>query len=65
MTEIELKIAPDKTPEEEEEIVARVAASYADSTGVSPEEVKVTLTQTEEVDYQAVSDRTGLSARWA
>lgn len=64
MTEIELKVAPDRTPEEEAELVAQVAASYAESTGVSPDEVKVTLTETEEVDYRAVSHRTGLSARW-
>lgn len=64
MTEIELNVAPDRTPEEEAELVAQVAASYADSTGVDPDDVKVTLTETEEVDYRAVSHRTGVSSRW-
>lgn len=62
MTTIKLNVPPDHTPEEEEALVARVAAAYEASTGRS--DVKVELNRPEEVDYQAVSDRTHQSARW-
>ncbi len=62
MTTIKLNVPPDQTPEEEAALVARVAAAYEASTGRS--DVKVELNRPEEVDYQAVSDRTHQSSRW-
>jgi hypothetical protein len=62
MTTIKLNVPPDHTPEEEAALVARVAASYQESTGRS--DVKVEVNRTENVDYQAVSDRTHQSSRW-
>ncbi len=63
MTTIKLNVPPDQTPEEEAALVARVAAAYTDSTG--RQDVNVELNKTEEVDYQAVSDRTHASSRWS
>lgn len=50
MTVIRVNVPPDHTPEEEAELVARVAASYEDSTGSS--DVTVEVTRTEEVDFR-------------
>jgi hypothetical protein len=63
MTTIRLNVPPDQTPEEEAALVARVAAAYESSTGRS--DVTVELNRPEEVDYQAVSDRTHASSRWS
>lgn len=63
MTTIKLNVPPDQTPEEEAALVARVAAAYTNSTG--RDDVNVELNRTEEVDYQAVSDRTHASSRWS
>ncbi len=63
MTTIRLNVPPDHTPEEEAELVARVAASYTESTGET--DVNVEINKPDEVDYQAVSDRTQVSSRWA
>lgn len=50
MTVIRVNVPPDQTPEEEAELVARVAASYEESTGSS--DVTVEVNRTEEVDFR-------------
>ncbi len=62
MAKIKLNVPPDQTPEEEAELVARVAAAIMESTG--DEHIEFELNKPEEVDYQAVSHRTELSSRW-
>lgn len=62
MTVIKLNMPPDKTPQEEADLVAAVAASYQESTG--RDDVTVQVDRPEEVDYKAVSDRTSVSSRW-
>jgi hypothetical protein len=60
MTVIRLTVPPDHTPEEEERLVAQVAASYEDSTG--SRDVTVEVTRSEEVDYRHLQAQT--SSRW-
>ena len=55
MTVIRVNVPPDHTPEEEEALVARVAASYEDSTGSS--DVTVEVNRTEEVDFRHLGQR--------
>ncbi len=55
MTVIKVNVPPDHTPEEEAELVARVAASYEDSTGSS--DVTVEVNRTEEVDFRHLGQR--------
>ena len=50
MTVIRVNVPPDHTPEEEAALVARVAASYEDSTGSN--EVTVEVNRTEEMDFR-------------
>ena len=61
MTVIQVTIPPDHTPEEEELLVAQVAASYADSTG--SRDVTVHAMRSEEVDFRSL--RTAMTSRWA
>jgi hypothetical protein len=60
MTVIRLTVPPDQTPEEEELLVAQVAASYEESTG--SRDVTVEVTRSEEVDYPPLQAQT--SSRW-
>lgn len=60
MAVIKVNVPPDKTPEEEAELVAAVAASYEESTGSS--DVTVEVERPEEVDYRAVP--TERTSRW-
>lgn len=60
MTVIKLNVPPDHTPEEEAELVARVAASYEDSTG--SRDVTVEVNRSEEVDYRTIQAQQ--SSRW-
>jgi hypothetical protein len=60
MTVIRLTVPPDQTPEEEELLVAQVAASYEESTG--SRDVTVEVTRSEEVDYRHLQAQT--SSRW-
>jgi hypothetical protein len=60
MTVIRLTVPPDQTPEEEELLVAQVAASYEESTG--SRDVRVEVTRSEEVDYRALQAQA--SSRW-
>jgi phenylpyruvate tautomerase PptA (4-oxalocrotonate tautomerase family) len=57
---IRLNVPPDQTPDEEAQLVAEVAASYAESTG--SDEVTVEVTRSEEVDYRSI--QTQASSRW-
>jgi hypothetical protein len=57
---IRMNVPPDHTPEEEEALVAQIAASYADSTGT--DDVTVEVNRSEEVDYRHV--QAGNSSRW-
>jgi phenylpyruvate tautomerase PptA (4-oxalocrotonate tautomerase family) len=60
MSVIKLNVPPDHTPEEEAELVARVAASFEESTG--SKDVTVEVERSEEVDYRAVQAQR--SSRW-
>lgn len=60
MAVIKLNVPPDKTPEEEAELVAAVAASYKDSTG--SDDVTVKVERPDEVDYRAVDAQQ--TSRW-
>lgn len=61
MTVIKVTVPPDHTPEQEEQLVADVAASYLDSTGSS--DVHVEVSRSEEVDYRSVP--AAATARWS
>lgn len=60
MSVIRVNVPPDHTPEEEERLVADVAASYLESTG--SDDVRVEVNRSEEVDYRSVQANT--SSRW-
>ncbi len=63
MTVIKLTVDPQQTPEEEAELVARVAAAVAESTG--SEEISFELVKSERVEVSgSVAERMGNSARW-
>ena len=63
MTTIKLTVAPDQTPQEEAELVARVAAAIAETTGADT--VKFELTKSEEVTVAgSVADRMSRGTRW-
>ena len=57
---IKVNVPPDHTPEEEEALVAAVAAAYEESHGTS--DVQVEVERPEEVDYARVSQRA--NDRW-
>lgn len=57
---IKVNVPPDHTPEEEEALVAAVAAAYEESHGIP--DVKVEVERPEEVDYARVSQRA--NDRW-
>ncbi len=61
MSVVRFNVPPDHTPEEEEALVADVAAAFEDSTG--SREVTVEVNRSEEVDYRQV--RAANSSRWA
>ena len=61
MPTIKVNVPPDATPEEEEELVASVAASYEDSTG--SDDVDVEVNRTEEVDYKSTAAQR--TSRWS
>jgi hypothetical protein len=60
MSVIKLNVPTDHTPEEEEALVAMVAASYEESTG--SKDVTVEVRRSEEVDYRSVA--AAQSSRW-
>lgn len=63
MAKIKLNVPPDQTPEEEADLVARVAQAISESTG--EDHIEFELNQPEEVDYHAVSPRTEVTSRWS
>ena len=63
MTVIKLNVDPQQTPQEEAELVARVAAAMAEATG--SEEISFELVKSENVEVSGtVAERMGNSARW-
>lgn len=60
MATIKVNVPPDHTPEEEEALVAAVAAAYEESHGIS--DVTVEVERPEEVDFTRVSQRA--NDRW-
>ncbi len=62
MTKVKLQIPPDQTPQEEAELVARVASAIAASTG--EDEIHFEFETAEDVSYQAMSGRAQSSDRW-
>jgi phenylpyruvate tautomerase PptA (4-oxalocrotonate tautomerase family) len=63
MTTIKLNVAPDQTPEEEAELVARVAAAVAESTG--SDVVSFELVKSEQVSVSgSVAERMARGGRW-
>lgn len=61
MSVVRFNVPPDHTPEEEEALVADVAAAFEDSTG--HRDVEVEVRRSEEVDYRSV--QAGASSRWS
>ena len=61
MAVIKVTVPPDHTPEEEQQLVADIAASYRESTG--SEDVTVEATRSEEVDYRSLN--AAMTSRWA
>lgn len=64
MTRIRVSVPPDKTPEEEAELVAMVASAYEEMHGPGGE-VTVEIDRPEEVDVKGVADRAHASKRWS
>ncbi len=63
MTVIKLNVDPQQTPQEEAELVARVAAAMAEATGSS--EISFELVKSENVEVSGtVAERMGSAARW-
>ncbi len=64
MTTVKLTVDPQQTPQEEAELVARVATAVAESTGVDT--VAFELSSSEQVRVRgSVADRMGAAARWS
>lgn len=64
MTKIQLHVAPDQTPQEEAELVAKVAAAIAESTGTDT--VHFELVKSEQMSVNGtVADRMAKGARWS
>ena len=64
MTIVKLTVDPHQTPQEEAELVARVARAVAEETG--DEMVQFELEKSEHVHVnQGVGDRMGRGARWS
>jgi hypothetical protein len=57
---IKVNVPPDHTPEEEEALVAAIAAAYEATHGTT--DVSIEVQRPEEVDYARVSQRA--SKRW-
>ncbi|MPZ73419.1 MAG: hypothetical protein GEU74_09335 [Nitriliruptorales bacterium] len=63
MTVIKLNVDPQQTPQEEAELVARVAAAMAEATG--SDEISFELVKSENVEVSGtVAERMSSSARW-
>ena len=63
MTVVKLKVDPTQTPEEEAQLVARIARAVAEDTG--DETVQVELTRSEQVSVPGpVGERMSMGSRW-
>ncbi|HVM20040.1 MAG TPA: hypothetical protein VM307_08785 [Egibacteraceae bacterium] len=63
MTVIKLNVDPQQTPQEEAELVARVAAAMAEATG--DQDISFELIKSERVEVSgSVAERMRSSARW-
>ncbi|HUH08065.1 MAG TPA: hypothetical protein VML96_09690 [Egibacteraceae bacterium] len=64
MTTVKLHVDPQQTPEEEAQLVARVAAAVADSTG--SDTVSFELIKSEKVSVNgSVGERMSRGSRWS
>ena len=63
MTVVKLKVDPTQTPEEEAQLVNRIAQAVVEDTG--DQEVEVKLTRSEQMSVPGpVGERMSLGARW-
>jgi len=65
MTTVKLTVDPDQTPQEEAELVARVAAAIAASTGSDDVAIEVERSELVQVRGTRVATRMQGSARWS
>lgn len=65
MTTVRLTVDPGQTPREEAELVARVAAAVAESTGTDSVTVELERSEDLHVAGTSVADRMQGSARWS
>ncbi len=65
MTTIKLSVDPGQTPQEEAELVARVAAAIAESTGSDAIAIEIEKSEHVQVRGTGVADRMQGSARWS
>lgn len=64
MTVVKLTVDPNQTPEEEAQLVARVAAAITESTG--DEQITFELEKSEKVQVAgSVADRMSRGSRWS
>lgn len=64
MTTVKLTVDPHQTPEEEAQLVARVASAIAESTGENVVAFELTKSEDVHVKY-GVGDRMGRISRWS
>jgi phenylpyruvate tautomerase PptA (4-oxalocrotonate tautomerase family) len=65
MTTVRVTVDPQQTPREEAELVARVAAAIADSTGEDSVVVELEASEQVRVAGTTVANRMQGSARWS
>jgi len=65
VTTVRLTVDPGQTPREEAELVARVAAAVAESTGTDSVTVELERSEDLHVAGTSVADRMQGSARWS
>jgi phenylpyruvate tautomerase PptA (4-oxalocrotonate tautomerase family) len=65
MTTVRLTVDPQQTPREEAELVARVAAAIAESTGDDNVLIELERSEHLQVAGTSVADRLQGSARWS
>lgn len=64
MTKVKLTVDPQQTPEEEAQLVARVAAAVSEATGSDQVSFEVEKTEHVHVNH-GVGERMGRGARWS
>jgi phenylpyruvate tautomerase PptA (4-oxalocrotonate tautomerase family) len=65
VTTVRLTVDPQQTPREEAELVARVAAAIAESTGTDTLSIELERSEHVRVAGTSVADRMQGSARWS